>query len=64
MTKKEFIQKLIVDAQTNIWKNELAIAYKESGNQSDLSVDATKDIIKRDQDYILFLQTELAVCES
>lgn len=60
MTKKDFINKLIQDAQENIWKNELAIAYKElNDDKSELNIEATKEHIKRDNEYIAFLQGQL-----
>lgn len=60
MTKNDFINQLINDAQTNIWKNELAIAYKQQNDdKSDLKIDATEEHIKRDKEYIVFLQGQI-----
>lgn len=59
MTKKKFIQELIEAAQANIWKNELALAYKEAGNQSEADPEKVKFIIERDTAYIKFLENEL-----
>lgn len=61
MEKNNFIKELIRQAQENIWKNELAIAYKEKyPDVSDLSIKATQEHIKRDKDYIEFLLCELS----
>lgn len=57
-----FIEELIVNAQRSIWKNELAIAYSEAGlstTVTPLNIEATKDIIKRDGEYIEFLNKQL-----
>lgn len=60
MNKNDFIKQLIHDAQLNIWKNELAIAYKElNDDKSELNIEATKEHIKRDNEYIAFLQGQL-----
>jgi hypothetical protein len=62
--KKEFVQWLIEEAQKNIWKNELAIEYKKQEiGTSNLDIEATLDIIKRDTQYVEFLTEELKKCE-
>lgn len=61
MKRNDFINELISEAQKNIWKNELAIAYKEKNpDKSELSIKATEEHIKRDKEYIDFLQCELS----
>lgn len=60
MTRNNFINSLIQTAQENIWKNQLAIAYKKDDkNTSDLNIAATEDHIKRDLAYIHFLKSNL-----
>lgn len=59
-TKSKFITELVDNAQTNIWKNELTIKYHEAGlasNATPLNIDAVKEMIKRDQEYIDFLKS-------
>lgn len=63
VNKKEVIEHLIKNAETNTYKNELVIAYKESGRESDADLEMTKEIIKKDTDYLTFLYEELKKCE-
>lgn len=60
-SKLNFIEDLIDTANRSIWKNELAIAYSEGGFSTaatPLNIEATKDIIKRDKEYVIFLEEE------
>lgn len=61
-TKREFIKELMIVAQDNIWKNELANAYNEEfgeGKDKEEKRTATLHAIEQDKKYVEFLKKQL-----
>ena len=63
-TKREFIEELIQTAQNNVWKCELAVAFREanpSGDDKKDSMDkkAAEINAQKDKEYIKFLNAQL-----
>ncbi len=62
-TKRQFIEELLVTAQDNVWKNQLAYDYNEEfaveGKEKDEKKQATSHAIDRDLEYIEFLKKQL-----
>lgn len=66
-TKVEYIKYLIGSARDSMWKNELAALYNEKfgeGKDKEEKAKATAHAIVKDQEYIKFLEEQLALCGS
>lgn len=65
-TKADLIKDLMVIAQDNIWKNQLAKEYNEKfgeGKDKEEKMKGAEHAIKKDLEYLDFLKVELSLCE-
>lgn len=63
-TKKEFINELLLAAKDNIWKNQLALKFATdypsgTSQEQDLKIKSCEHAIKKDTEYIAFLNIQL-----
>lgn len=59
--KKEDIMEIMRQVEFNITRNQLVVEYKEASKDEGSDLDKTREIIKKDKDYLEFLQKR---CES
>lgn len=62
MTKKQFAKEWCETIQTNIWKNEMILEFKQSlPEPNQVEIDATMEAIKKDTESLNFFKDKYEV---